>query len=215
MYRAKAEWGLDSGGFSELSIFGKWHTTARQYVDEVLRWSEKIGRLSFAAIQDWMCEPIMLQKTGLSIREHQHRTVASYLQLRDMAPSIPWLPVLQGWEEEDYLRHFEDYNQAGVDLLSFDYVGLGSVCRRQHTDMAEQLIARLSGMGLKIHAFGFKQLGLRRVWRHLRSSDSMSWSFEARQAGKPFDPSCTHKNCANCFLYAFIWRNHLMMELAR
>jgi len=29
--RAIAEWALDSGGFTELSLFGEWRTSARQY----------------------------------------------------------------------------------------------------------------------------------------------------------------------------------------
>jgi hypothetical protein len=31
---------------------------------------------------DWMCEPFMLAKTGLSVREHQQRTVTNYLNPR-------------------------------------------------------------------------------------------------------------------------------------
>ncbi len=31
--RALGPWALDSGGFTELSMFGRWRTTAAQYVD--------------------------------------------------------------------------------------------------------------------------------------------------------------------------------------
>ena len=44
-----------------------------------------------------MCEPFMLAKTGLTVAEHQARTVANYLELRSLAPELPFVPVLQGW----------------------------------------------------------------------------------------------------------------------
>jgi len=52
---------------------------------------------------DWMSEPIMLAKTGLTVAVHQARTVANYLALRDLAPDLPFIPVLQGWRLDDYL----------------------------------------------------------------------------------------------------------------
>lgn len=43
-----------------------------------------------------MCEPIMLHKTGLSIAEHQARTLSYYEELLQLAPKLPWVLVLQG-----------------------------------------------------------------------------------------------------------------------
>ena len=45
---------------------------------------------------DWMCEPAMLARTGLTVAEHQAGTVANYLELRAAAPELPFIPVLQG-----------------------------------------------------------------------------------------------------------------------
>jgi hypothetical protein len=45
----------------------------------------------------------MIERTGLSVSEHQHRTVASCLHLRELAPTLPFIPVLQGWHLADYL----------------------------------------------------------------------------------------------------------------
>ena len=70
-YRAVAPWALDSGGFTELNLHGRWATTARAYMDAVKRYIEEIGSLQWAATQDWMCEPYVLAKTGLSVAEHQ------------------------------------------------------------------------------------------------------------------------------------------------
>ena len=44
----------------------------------------QIGRMDFAAVQDWMCEPEIVVKTGLSIAEHQRRTVANLCALREL-----------------------------------------------------------------------------------------------------------------------------------
>lgn len=86
--RARGPWALDSGGFSELSMHGTWTVPAARYVDDVRRFVREIGGLRWAAIQDWMCEPVMLAKTGLSIAEHQARTVSSLLELRALAPDL-------------------------------------------------------------------------------------------------------------------------------
>lgn len=94
--RALRPWALDSGGFSELALASTWTLSAGEYVCEVRRYSSEIGRLEWAAIQDWMCEPGMLRRTGLSIAEHQVRTISSYEELLQLAPGLPWVPVLQG-----------------------------------------------------------------------------------------------------------------------
>ncbi len=209
--RAEARWALDSGGFSELSLFGRWETTPRQYAAEVRRYAAEIGRLDWAAIQDWMCEPFMLQKTGLALAEHQRRTVESFETLRELAPEIPWAPVLQGFARDDYLRCVEMYERRGHDLRRAPVVGVGSVCRRQATGEAERFLRELHGMGLRLHGFGFKVQGLRRVADVLASSDSLAWSLDARRAPPLF--GCTHKSCANCSRWALAWHSRLLRRL--
>jgi hypothetical protein len=82
-------WALDSGAFSELAAYGRWRLTPAAYVAAVRRYRQEIGRLAWAAPQDWMCEPVMVAKTGLSVREHQRRTVANFVLLRRLAPDLP------------------------------------------------------------------------------------------------------------------------------
>lgn len=201
--RAVVPWALDSGGFSELSLFGSWRTSAAQYVREVRLWRDEIGRMQWAAPQDWMCEPVMLEKTGSTVAEHQRRTVANLLELRSLAPDLPFIPVLQGWRRDDYLRHVDAYLAAGVDLTAERLVGIGSVCRRQGTDEAAELIRDLHAAGLRLHGFGFKLEGLRAAAPYLASADSMAWSLQARHAA-PL-PGCKHKACNNCIRYATLW----------
>jgi hypothetical protein len=206
--RAAGPWALDSGGFSELSMYGRWETGDRQYAQEVARWSEALGRPpDFAAIQDWMCEPFMLAKTGLTVREHQRRTVDSYATLRYLDSSIPWAPVLQGWRIDDYLDHAEQYRAAGFDLDAAPAVGVGSVCRRQGTREIADLFDALRPLGLRLHGFGLKARAIRLGFGRIASCDSMAWSYRARRRA-PL-PGHTHKSCANCFEFAVRWRDQI------
>lgn len=201
-------WGLDSGGFTELTLHGEWTITAKRYVKVVESYSSRMGGMVFAAPQDWMCEPHMLSRTGLTVAEHQQRTVDNFLELRDLAPHTPFIPVLQGWEPDDYQRCVDLYTDAGVDLRSEPLVGLGSVCRRQSTAQIGQLVTDLAESGISLHGFGVKIGGILAYGQHLASADSLAWSFRARRS-EPL-PGCTHMNCANCLKYALKWHGELM-----
>jgi hypothetical protein len=72
-----------------------------------------------------MCEPVMIKRTGLSVHEHQERTGSNYLELRALAPHLPFVPVIQGWQLADYLRCVALYESAGVNLAPLPRVGLG------------------------------------------------------------------------------------------
>ena len=201
--RAIAPWCLDSGAFSEIATHGKWTILESEYASFADRCAEEIGLLQWVAPMDWMCEPDMLLKTGLSIDEHQKCTTENVVNLRELT-DVPVIPVLQGWHLEDYLGHVEQYRQAGIFLESEPTVGLGSVCRRQNTTYAEAIVAHLARLGISLHAFGFKLTGLRTTGHLLKSADSMAWSFNARM--NPPLPNHTHKSCAQCFDWALQWR---------
>lgn len=210
---AGTEWALDSGGFTEIKDYGRWTITPQQYVEEARRWLSEVGSLRWCAQMDWMCEPVIRAKSGLTTAEHQRRTVDNYLELAALAPEVPWAPVIQGWHYHEYLEHLEMWAGAGVNLASLPVVGLGSVCRRQATTLAENLIRDLHGWGIRVHAFGFKTEGLGRTHPWLESADSMAWSFIAR-ARKLRLPGCTtHRNCANCPRWALRWRETLLSGL--
>ena len=166
---AVCRWALDSGGFTELSIHGRWVTPAAAYVEAADGYAERIGRMDFAAPQDWMCEPVMIERTGLSVREHQERTVTNYLELRALAPHLPFVPVIQGWQLADYLHCLTLYESAGVNLAALPRVGLGSVCRRQSTAEIAVLVSTLARRGLRLHGFGVKTGGLHLYGHRLAS----------------------------------------------
>lgn len=206
---ATHQWALDSGGFTELSMHGAWVTSPGEYVAAVTRYADEVGCLSWAAPQDWMCEPFILAKTGATVEQHQHWTLRNYLDLRMADASLPFIPVLQGWAVGDYLAHADMYDRAGIDLAGEKTVGLGSVCRRQGTAEISHLIERLAPLNL--HGFGLKTKGLLQVGHRLVSADSLAWSYAARR-GEPL-PGCGHKSCANCLRYAVRWRDRLLARL--
>lgn len=222
--KARIGWALDSGGFSELSLYGEWRTSPAEYVAAVQRYDTEIGNLGWAAPQDWMAEPFMLAKTGLTVEEHQRRTVANFLdlrarwqaldpsdELRSAAEFCVFMPVLQGWQLADYLRCAEMYADAGIDLTHYPVVGVGSVCRRQATDEIGEIFEALSTLDIAMHGFGVKKAGLEKYGHFLSSADSMAWSFDARRS--PRLPGCSgHLNCANCLEYALRWRNEVVIR---
>jgi hypothetical protein len=206
---ATCRWALDSGGFTELSLHGRWLLSAEDYVAQVTAYADQLGMPDFAAPQDWMCEPHMTGRTGLSVREHQERTVANYLALTRIAPGLPFIPVLQGWHLGDYLTCIGLYQSAGIDLARLPLAGLGSVCRRQSTTEIATIVSVLAERGIRLHGFGVKTGGLRRYGHQLASADSMAWSYTARRS--PALPGCSgHKNCANCLTYATRWRDRIL-----
>ena len=213
--RAAAPWALDSGGFTELSLHGRWTLGPREYVGLVRRFRDEIGNLAFAAPGDWMCEHEMVKRTGLSVPEHQRLTTENLVVLRSLAPELPIIPVLQGWTNGDYFDHVEAYARAGVDLTKEPLVGVGTVCRRQATISTSMLLTSLAYDGLKLHGFGLKKDGLRFSAGNLASADSMAWSFHARKRPPMDGHEGRHINCANCLEYALEWRGELLESLRR
>lgn len=209
---ATARWALDSGGFTELTMHGRWVTEPGDYIDAARRYQTDIGLLDWAAPMDWMCEPFMLAKTGLTVDRHQALTVENVTLLRQVAPDVPWVAVLQGWTVDEYIACVERYTQAGIDLTNEPVVGVGSVCRRQATSEIETIFRELDRAGIRCHGFGVKVQGLARYARHLVSADSMAWSYQARR-DRPL-PDCTHANCANCLRYALKWGQRVTARLA-
>ena len=180
-----------------------------QYADAADRYACQAGRLDFAAPQDWMCEPAILARTGLSVREHQDRTVASYLELRALAPHLPFIPVVQGWHLADYLACVELYRSAGVDLTRLPLIGLGSVCRRQSTGQIAVIVTTLASLGPA--AARVRDQNLRPAPVRPPAGLGRLDGLELRRPPAPALPGCTgHRNCANCLAYATAWRARIL-----
>ena len=181
---ATVPFALDSGGFIHLLREGKWTIPARDYADMAQRILVEMGKLEWAAVQDWACTPEVLESTGKSIEYHQKKTLESFLELSTLAPRVPWAPVLQGASKSSFLEHYEMHVNAGVGLEEHPIVGVGSIAKDQATDQTVEILDSLCGLGLSLHGFGVKLDGLRRTLPFLRSSDSMAWSYRAWKQGR-------------------------------
>jgi hypothetical protein len=217
-------WAGDSGAYAALMLSKNtddhpWSMPADEYGSTWVRLIDDIGPPKFVAVQDWPCESSVLSATGMTVQEHQDLTLESYLYLSEQFPMVPWLAVLQGWHPEDYLRHFEAYKQAGVDLRHRP-AGIGSVCRRGSQIGIARVLETLAPLEMEMHGFGVSINGLRLAGHLLSSSDSQAWSLTARKEGLRL-AGCTHTtldgtaatDCRNCFHYAVQYRERVMQAL--
>lgn len=188
-------WILDSGAFTQVLNHGDFTMSVGEYAEHITKWST-CGNLVAAVSQDYMCEPFILKKWNRSVRQHQIMTIERFFTLLNYEPPVYILPVLQGYSLDDYLRC--------ADMYGFPegcYVGIGSVCKRnKNTDEIKTILKGVVDYtGFSLHGFGLKLTALRDpdVRKLLSSSDSMSWSFNARA-----ESNFTRGNRANDWTYA-------------
>lgn len=179
---AVQEWILDSGAFSQISRHGRFTMSVDEYAEQIARWST-CGTLLAAVAQDWMCEPWIIETTGLSLAEHQWRSLENYHMLR-RGTHCYVMPVLQGYEITDYLRHLQAHH-----FRHGQWVGVGSICKRNASPQAIRSVLasiKIARPDLRLHGFGLKRTALAdaTIRACLYSADSMAWSFSARKAGQ-------------------------------
>lgn len=185
---------VDSGAFTELNIHGCYRHDVEEYAAELIRLHDKgVVKIAGAVAQDYMCEPFMLEKTGLDIETHQRLSVERYDGLlaalhKHYGPVLPFvvLPVLQGYDPEDYQRHVKLY---GARLTPVMWAGVGSVCKRNGRPESVLEVLRAvkdARPDLRLHGFGIKKTSLSHpgVRELLATSDSMAWSLAARKEGR-------------------------------
>lgn len=204
-------WIMDSGAFSEININGKYTFTPQEY----LRYVE-LHQPPLFFNMDYMCEPFVLRKTGLTVKEHQEKTISNQIKIMDLLKNYniksEFSGCIQGWKIEEYIEHIDMLKSQG---LVTNKMGVGSICRR---NSREQIIEVLKAVkqelpNTNLHGFGIKTDVLKERIIHdcLDSCDSMAWSFSGRRNKK----SCTiceypnSKNCANCYKYMLNWYNRL------
>ncbi len=203
--------------FSELSLYGGWRTTPEEYVAAVKRYDREIGQLEWAAGQDYMWK-VMLARTGLSVEEHQRRTVANSFGWSScgtedddtgLHPEAPFMPTSRVSRVGDYLRCWDMFGEAGVDLSNYPSVGVrfgvpastparSARCWRRCANAIRE--CRCTVMALRHRDFGTMVTCLRR-----------------RQPGVGMNarkirgyPGCTHGKCSNCVKWALRWRRGMV-----
>lgn len=168
------KWILDAGTFAGLT------PNLEEYADAAHRWSW-CGILEAVVAPDLLCLPQYLEKTGLSVSQHQAQTIINYDVLKKLVKTRVYvMPVLQGSNSEEYKQHLCNYGNR----LSFGaWVGVGSLSGRETNTISGilQTIYQLRP-DLKLHGFGCGKRVLKH-WqsrRYLWSADSSAWSKAAQ-----------------------------------
>lgn len=202
---AQAPWVCDSRGFTELMQHGTWTIPVEQYAADLNRYADEIGKLRWAAPQDWPAARVMLDRTGLTEVEHQRRTIAGYEQLVPLT-RVEIIYVVTGEDAAGYLRHLAMWKAAGHDLTATDkVVGVGALVGRSPADAA-QIIRALHAAGVRrMHGFGIKGPVLALVGPLMESIDSAEWSGDARRNAEELCPHHLVKYERNCRVYAQQW----------
>jgi hypothetical protein len=178
------DWIMDSGAFTEIATHGTYRESPGKYAIQIERW-RKCGNMLAAVSQDYMCEPWILEKTGMAIPDHQRLTIIRYEGITEKTDAYV-MPVLQGFAPQDYVRHLQMY---GSRLTHGMWVGVGSVCKRNGDPGAiYDVLSAIKAVrpDLRLHGFGLKTTALADggVFDLLHTADSMAWSFAARKQGR-------------------------------
>jgi hypothetical protein len=179
------EWIMDSGAFTTILKHGGYPEPVSEYAAQIRRWKDN-GKLIAAVSQDYMCEKHMLERTGLTVEEHQRLTIERYDALLAEDTGVYIMPVLQGYSPGEYVRHIRAY---GDRLKPGMWVGVGSVCKRNANIMEIWMVLdaiKEERPDLQLHGFGLKKTSLQEpiIRDLLYSADSMAWSFAARREGR-------------------------------
>jgi len=179
------DWIMDSGAFTEVSTHGRYRHDVAEYANQVARWKDN-GNMLAAVSQDYMCEPFILQKTGMNVGEHQALTINRYDELLRYDTGAYIMPVLQGFAPWEYVSHLRQYDNK---LALGAWVGVGSVCKRNAEPTSVwRVLAAIKQVrpDLRLHGFGLKMTALAdaSIRELLHTSDSMAWSYHARMHGR-------------------------------
>ena len=137
---------LDCGGFVAMARYGRYRWSIEDYV-----WLATEMRPLWWSAMDYCCEP-EIAKNRKEVETRVHRTAFSLAQtlaiiihhnrnLPGWMASAP-MPVIQGWEPDDYITSIRLTDQVLRDPLAAEagmtgpdgwpaLIGLGSVCRRE------------------------------------------------------------------------------------
>lgn len=176
---------LDSQAFNKLKLYGCYPDSPQVYVDKVHRIRDtQIVAKVVPVTEDYMCEAFMLQKTGLTVADHQRLTIERYDAIRmALDPSLYLMPVLQGYRPDEYVTHLQQYAER---LTLGAWVGVGSVCKRNGdpSKIRDVLyVIKRERPDLRLHGFGVKTTSVDHpvVRDYLYSADSLAWSYAARR----------------------------------
>lgn len=177
---------LDSAGFVAASRYRGFPWEPRDYLDL----AASAPWLWFASM-DWCVEPevahdqeAILDRISGTVRLN----IVCLNGAQDRGIADRFVPVIQGWHPEDYLRCLERMPFA----VDYPLVGIGSMCRR-HADgehgilhVLDVLDRAFGDSATRFHLFGLKSDGMKAARMHPRvaSCDSQAYGVAARQSAR-------------------------------
>lgn len=217
------DFALDSAGFT---VARAWKRSGTQPgLGGIFPWTlAQHMELAFSCGASWWAQPDMCCEPEIASSKEEIdfrvRATATFLEAcmrqlyawqADLATHLPvstvgnlaWpcVPVIQGWEVDDYMRSLDLMMQVWQRWEPWvappALIGVGSVCRRSLHHPRHGLFAILRGLdgrlprGARVHLFGVKGSGLAELknlpW--VASADSMAYDFtervNAHRRGKP------------------------------
>jgi hypothetical protein len=172
----------DCGGFVATKIWGDYRYTPEQYVT----WLESF-RPEWAATMDYCCEDeITAGKPGIVLERQQRTTEMAYRFWTDYrSASWSWVPTVQGWNVEDYVRHARDLKSLIDEMRRADRyqmfrVGIGTLCARASANMVQRVVRAVVDElpGVPLHLWGVKLSVLQSSYSlpQVVSVDSGAWN---------------------------------------
>ena len=133
---------VDSGGFHSSFVHGGYNKSDAEYLHFVRK-----TKADYFALRDYPCEPQILKKHNVTVKDQILRTVNHHIKLLDLAKkyelSAKPIPVIQGWEIGDYLFCLDKFREHGLIGNGFDYIAIGSLCRRHATTFVDKCLSEM------------------------------------------------------------------------
>jgi len=166
---------LDSGAYSQINNKGDYPFTMEEYVDFC-----NDHHFDFYSTLDYPCDERFI--ADLSITERIEMTVNNTAHLIDEIENL--VPVIQGKTLQDYLGCIDAYDERG---LIKDYMGIGSICIRKKTSEIVPLVMAIKKAlppNTNIHCYGLEIPSIKKLYPHIKSSDSHSWGTGFQLGGR-------------------------------
>jgi len=154
----------DCGGFVASRIWGEYRYTPEQYVD----WLRAV-KPAWAACMDYCCEDEITSGRPGVVQQRQDATTEMARMFWHDYRDVPWVwvPTIQGWYAEDYIRHARELKPL-IDEMRSHYVsiggpdlfrvGIGTLCARASAAMIRKVVLAVAAElpDVPLHLWGVK-----------------------------------------------------------
>ncbi|MGC8979407.1 DUF7221 family queuine tRNA-ribosyltransferase-like protein [Caldisericum sp.] len=206
---------IDSGSFTRLSSHKPLATP-----EKLIRVAQ-INNTEIVFTPDAMCEPQIIEKTGLDVDEHIRITHENNKYMLEVAEKVNFPTekiglVVQGWTVKDYIK---SANLCKTIIKNPNQiVGIGTLCRRHSFSEIGEIVDTVKSIlpQARIHAFGVKGPALAYIKSKIYSADSFAWAFH-RFGDFRYQKICQKTDCKtkcnNCTIAIEIWINSLIKTI--